>query len=197
MGTGPMQRRDFLSQLAAACAGAPLLLPDLSFAGTYHVARASHAADMESARGFPTERIRMIEDLAEGIIPATDTPGAKGAGVPEFLELLYSEWCLPEQQARFEAGLIALDANAIGQYGRDFVQLSRDEQLALLRRWDDEAFETPPATAAGEFFRWFKNLTIIGYYTSEVGQMQELKVRFGSGQDTPAGPILQPPPFRT
>ena len=45
------------------------------------------------------------------------------------------------------------------------------------------------------FFRRFKSLVVTGYYTSQVGQEEELKVQFGAGQDESAGPIMRPPPF--
>lgn len=195
-----MLRREFLSQLAAACAGAPLALSTASCAQASLSAHASLDSAQQRTASLTDGQMRMITDLAEGIIPATDTPGAIGAGVPEFLALLYSEWFMPQQQSRFRTGLTELDADALRRHGQQFVRLSPARQSDMLTRWDELAFPASSAAAesvTGEFFRWFKKLTVIGYYTSEVGQLQELKAQFGAGQDTPAGPILQPPPFRT
>lgn len=192
-----MLRRDFLHQLATACAGTPLALSVAACSQSPSPVPASPELDQQNTRRFIRERLPMITVLAEGIIPATDTPGAEGAGVPAFLALLYSEWFLPEQQTRFENGLHALNADTQHHHGSSFLQLSPEERSHMLLKWDDEAFQTSPKSASAEFFSWFKKLTVIGYYTSEVGQLEELKARFGAGQNTAAGPILEPPPFRT
>ncbi len=192
-----MLRRDFLNQLSVACAGAPLVLAIASCSQSSLSVRTPLELARPQAPSLADGQVRMVAGLAEGIIPATDTPGAIGAGVPEFLALLYSDWFLPEQQSRFAAGLAALDAETMHRYGQEFIQLSPERQSDMLTRWDEQAFSTPSTTTAAEFFRWFKKLTVIGYYTSEIGQLEELKARFGAGQDTPAGPILEPPPFQT
>lgn len=191
-----MLRRDFLSRLAVACAAAQLALPELGSADLLSLDGA-RTPRTGSTRTLTAAQRRMIADLAEGIIPPTDTPGARGAGVPEFLALLYSEWCLPEQQTRWIDGLAALGRDTQQAFGREFAELPAEDQLTMLQKWDDEAFAASPVSPSGAFFRWFKSLTLIGYYTSEAGQLEELRVRFGAGQDTAAGPIIKPPPFKT
>jgi hypothetical protein len=137
---------------------------------------------------------RLIDALAEGILPASDTPGARAAKVPEFIALLFDEWMLVEEQQSFRTGLAGLASDCAKTQGKAFDACTAEHQLSLLERWDREAMSAAP-DAPRPFFRRFKNLVVTGYYTSQVGQEEELKVQFGAGQDVSAGPIMRPPPF--
>src|SRR5258705_9295502 len=147
-------------------------------------------------RPLDTNELAFVGALAEGIIPATETPGAIGAGVPQFVGLLFTDWFTREEQIDFRSGLAALSRASQAKCSRVFASCDPAQQQALLSDWDKDAFADRPHDAPKPFFRRFKELTIIGYYTSEVGQNQELKAEFGGGQDVPGGPVSQPPPFR-
>jgi hypothetical protein len=98
---------------------------------------------------------RLLAELVETIIPATDTPGAKAARVHLFVDLALARCVPPEGQA------IAL--TALRALGDGFVAAppeARQRQLALLQ---------PAALAL------FKELTILGYFTSEIGAAQALR----------------------
>ena len=129
--------------------------------------------------------------MAELIIPATETPGAKGARVNEFIDLVLTDWCSREQCVRFLAGLTDADTRSRRLFGKDFVACSPQQQTELLTMLDEELTKLREAegvlrehpTAAAEdretevsknFFHTMKQLTLIGYYTSEVGWTQEL-----------------------
>jgi hypothetical protein len=101
---------------------------------------------------------------------------------------------LLDEQQSFRAGLTRLAGDCAKTHGRAFDACSPHDQLALLERWDHDAMGTPP-DAPRSFFRRFKGLVVTGYYTSQVGQDEELKVQFGAGQDQSTGPIMRPPPF--
>lgn len=129
-----------------------------------------------------SDQDRLVTAIAEAIIPATDTPGAAEARVNEFVDLLLSEWLDEEVVQRFLAGLAELDSRSRDQPGRPFVDLTPDEQLALLAPLDQEVIELRRAAKeAGlnrvedlPFFGLMKELTLVGYYTSEIGMTQEL-----------------------
>jgi hypothetical protein len=139
----------------------------------------------------------LVAAMAEGIIPATDTPGAQGAGVPAFITLLFAEWFLPEEQIAFRKGLKSFEAASQAQFKRGFVELTPEQQLTLLNAWDREVARArnagPPPYPP---FAQFKSLTVVGYYTSEVGQTQELKTVLDAGESDPNGPVMMPVPFR-
>ena len=51
--------------------------------------------------------LALIAAMVDGVIPATDTPGAVGAGVPEFLRNIFDNWFLEDQQVAFRKSLVA------------------------------------------------------------------------------------------
>lgn len=132
-------------------------------------------------RTLTGELDELVATIAELIIPETDTPGARAARVDEFIDLLLSEWLDDADRDRFLAGLAELDATARSRFGAPFVELAAQRQVALLRPLDEAAAELRRAAAeAGEeveempFFGLMKEMTLVGYYTSEVGLTEEL-----------------------
>jgi hypothetical protein len=182
------------------------------------------------------DRLERVAVVAEHILPATDTPGARDVGVPAFIATMLAEHYSAADRARFVAGLDALDRRARRECGAAFVGCAPAAQLALLARLDRHAFARraaaaeapgprrpdpdrrtlpgagasplPPeldatapraagrdapgaagaAGAAGAphsgapfgddelaFFRTAKELTLLGYYTSEPGATRELR----------------------
>jgi hypothetical protein len=132
-----------------------------------------------------------ITTIAELIIPATDTPGAKGAKVNEFIDLLLTEWFEPSETTQFLAGLADVDARSKSKFSADFVDCTPAQQTDLLRQLDTEAMgfaaeqkravaksSTSPlqqtAPTPSNFFYTMKKLTLTGYYTSEIGFSKEL-----------------------
>ena len=121
--------------------------------------------------------------IAERILPATDTPGAREAGVHEFIDLLLTDWRSDEERDRFLAGLAQLDADSRQSFGEAFLSLTAEQQLTLLDPLDVEAARVRQAAAAAgleeiddpSFFVMMKEMTLAGYYTSEIGMTQELQ----------------------
>ena len=107
--------------------------------------------------------------VAERIIPASDTPGAIAAGVPQFIEMMLREWYGPGDRAEFLTGIDTLDGFARSQDGKPFVQLDAAQQDALLTCAMGGMM---PGLPAG-FFEHCRQLVILGYYTSETGCRQE------------------------
>jgi gluconate 2-dehydrogenase gamma chain len=104
-----------------------------------------------------------LEAAAELIMPATDTPGAKAAGVPQFIDRAVGDWCTPAQAKVLRDGLDGLDADAKAEHGSAFAELTSPLQTALLTRYDEPGGPKRPFMAA------LKELTTIGYFTSKPG----------------------------
>jgi hypothetical protein len=129
-----------------------------------------------------SDQDRLVTAIAEAIIPTTDTPGAGEARVNEFVDLLLSEWLDKDEKGRFLAGLAEFDSRSQAETGMSFVDLAPEHQLALLEPLDKEVIELRlAAKEAGlthvedlPFFGLMKELTLVGYYTSEIGMTQEL-----------------------
>jgi len=134
-------------------------------------------------RTLSVEQDDLVTTIAESILPATDTPGAKAAQVNRFIDLLLSDWLGPEDRDRFLAGLGEFERDCRTRLGRSFLELTPEEQIAVLAPLDEEAAEIRlAAMAAGlteieepPFFLTMKEWTLAGYYTSEIGMTQELQ----------------------
>ena len=133
---------------------------------------------------FTPEQAMIIEDLAERIIPTTDTPGAKGVGVPQFIEEMVSTVYKAKNKDRFIQGLADFSQSVVDEYGKPFTDLSEEEQYAVLKPLNEQAAnEAIENQKRGgrvlddkpSFFRTVKELTVTGYYTSEIGATQELQ----------------------
>ncbi len=125
-----------------------------------------------------SEQLELVATIAEHIVPETDTPGARAVGVHEFIDAMLAEGYAGEDRARFFAGLADVDARArVAGGGRPFLECAREQQRAVLEDLDHETFAQPaprPGSAEVPFFRTFKELTLVGYYTSEIGATREL-----------------------
>ena len=134
----------------------------------------------------------IVAAMSEVILPATDTPGAKSAKVNEFIDLILSEWATDEEKAVFLEGLAETDRRSNELFGHGFAAAPAEEQAAIVQRFDDELAAsrndqipewTPPweLPKTPPFFDQMRRLTLTGYYTSTIGQEQELKVEIIPG----------------
>ena len=129
-----------------------------------------------------TEQNNLITTITELIIPDTDTPGAKAAKVNEFVDLMLADWFAPGEKTHFMNGVADLDSRAQKQHSAAFVKCTTEEQTAILKELEKEGLahedNNPPQSQTDvlkPFFSQMKELTLIGYYTSEIGASQELK----------------------
>jgi hypothetical protein len=122
----------------------------------------------------PTED-RLVATLAELIIPTTDTPGARAAGVNRFIDGMLTSIYTEAERKRFLAGLVDLEARAKAR-GRSFLASSVATQIEILSELEAESMAARVSGTAHEsFFQVLKELTLIGYYRSEIGATQEQK----------------------
>ena len=126
-------------------------------------------------RALTSDQAELVATIAEHIIPETDTPGARGAGVHVFIDRMLAGHYGDEDRKRVLDGFMDIDARAQREYGRPFIRCTPDEQRALLTRVDEEAFAPTAGRREVPWFRTIKELTVLGYYTSEVGATQELR----------------------
>lgn len=86
---------------------------------------------------FGAAEYALVSTVADLLIPATDTPGALGAGVPEYVDRVVS--LNPEHQGLMRAGLEWLDARARELFAAPFVEASESRQIEILQPLSDEA----------------------------------------------------------
>ena len=133
----------------------------------------------------PAQRTLMTA-LSERVLPTTDTPGAIAAGVPAFIEKLLADWSLPADRVPILAGLDAIEARSQRDYRIPAARATPVQQDALLT-----LAMNGQLPAGGDFFEAFRQLVIVGYYTSEIGMTQEREYLPVPGEYNGAFPYSQ------
>lgn len=127
---------------------------------------------------FNQDQAGIISEIAEIIIPKTDTPGAKDVGVPSFIDKILKDVYSKEEQEFFMSGLSEFDKGAETTYGENFLGLDEEDQKAYVKKVHDEAVSaernTNPAPKR-PFILLVKELTMLGFFTSEPGATQVLQ----------------------
>ncbi len=182
-----MQRRDVLRLLTSSA-----VLSAMPVEAILALQKARAQADPDAGlRTLNAHQNATVTTICELIIPATNTPGAKGAKVNEFLDLLLTDWFDQPDTDRFLEGLAAVDTTSQKRFGADFIHCSASQQTELMKQMDDEAMEfahkqrpagmrqtlaarVPASSQPENFFYSLKRLTLVGYYTSEIGFETEL-----------------------
>lgn len=122
------------------------------------------------------DQAQTIRAVADVIIPKTDTPGAIDVGVPGFIDQMLKEVYSKEDQDRFIAGLTTFEEGAL-KAGDAFVDMDLEAQLAYLKSVHDPAVEAQKKGELKErpFILMVKELTLLGFFTSEPGATQVLQ----------------------
>lgn len=124
---------------------------------------------------FSAEDVAFLNEVGETILPTTNTPGAKAAKVGENMKVMVNDCYEERDQLIFHNGINDLKDRAKKEYGHDFMDLKPDQRLALLTKLDNEQKEfmkTWKEPAPKPYFRLMKELTLLGYFTSEIGCTQ-------------------------
>lgn len=163
-----MQRRDLLKLIAAAT-------------GLAMVGVEIHAAEVpagDTAAALLAKDIPLLDEIAETILPATATPGAKAAGCGSVMARLVNDCYTAAHQQLLKDGLLQLRAGCRQQFGQEFLQLSGAERTAYLQHLDQHAkAATGQAQAAQSvhYFTLLKQLVLFSFFSSEVGCTQVLR----------------------
>ena len=124
-------------------------------------------AEAYTPQFFSSEEYARIERLTELIIPTDETPGAREAGCAEFVDFMVAHDT--EQQQPMRAGLAWLAGESSHRLGHPFLELSEAQQVSLLEPLAYKAKHRAGEEAPREFFRRLKELTAMGFYSSEIG----------------------------
>ena len=104
----------------------------------------------------------LLADMAETLIPVSDTPGAKALAVPAFIQKMLEDCYEKPVQANVKNGLDAVESLASSSYGKPFASCDATQRQAILTK-----MQTAEDPAHKDFFTLIKNLTVQGYTTSE------------------------------
>ncbi len=157
-----LERREFLAGLAAVMGG--VLVTSCS---EDVVKVAENYTSDGSLQALSNVQILTLEKMVDTIIPKTDTPGAVDVEVHYLIDHL-----LANQMGQAEADKFIKSLNDFIKDYPQFSTKSKKEQFAIIQKLDSELWAE---NDRGEFYRSLKELTLIGYYTSEVGATLELE----------------------
>jgi hypothetical protein len=151
-----MQRRTAIKQLAFAC-GALLLIPSC-------MQDKSKAPFLLKKISIDSDQEKLIAELAETIIPKTDTPGAKDVSAHLFALMMVDDCYKQEDQQKFIAGLEAFHVKSKKEFSKPFVNCTQDERERFLTDIDGKKSGDDNLDY---FYATVKKLTIQGYTTSK------------------------------
>lgn len=169
-GESGITRREALVAMGGLAIGAALggVAPVVYERVVRSTRRARESATPFEPAFFTPHEWRTVHVLADLVIPRDDRSGsATDAGVPEFMDFMLVE--REDMQVPMRGGLRWLDGEAHERFGAPFVELSAEQQAAIL---DDIAWpeRARPEMAAGvEFFSRFRDLTASGFWSSKIG----------------------------
>lgn len=133
---------------------------------------------------FTKDEAYLIEAASSRILPSGETPGAADAQVVRFIDQMVAEYYLPEDQVKFRTGMEALKAHSDSSIGKSFAKATKSEQDTVLSELALEARKQrmDQSDSPQHFFLMLKELTVLGFFTSEIGATQVLNY-----DDVPGG----------
>jgi hypothetical protein len=167
-----------------------LLLGGVALAGSSGLVTACERAQgraeeaQNGAGAFTAQDVAFLDEVADTILPATKTPGAKAAHVGAFMSLMVTDTYTDRDQKIFRDGMQQIGAAA-------FMAATPAQRLAQLERLDKEQKTYMDSRADGappHYFRLMKELTLLGYFTSEIGCSQAMRYRETPGRFDPCVP---------
>ncbi len=178
-----MNRRDALGKVALML-GSAISVPTLIACDRSGKEKSATVEDVKALTSFQLtdSQRKIVSAVAEHIIPKTTTVGAIDVGVPAFIELMLKDCYKSLEQTSFMEGVSSLES-------ANFITQSATDQVATLTKMEAEAIaemerrnvaqvkvgdnvdkEAVDKAAKGvPFWRLMKELTLLGYYTSEKG----------------------------
>jgi hypothetical protein len=146
----------------------------LLLGGTILGANAFIGCNSESNKkvDFSAEEVALLDEIAETILPATKTPGAKAAKVGEHIKVMVNDCYEEKDQILFHDGVKKIQELSKKEYGDTFEDIKPEQRHALLVKLDEEQKATMKTWKEGDskpYFRLMKELTLLGYFTSEIG----------------------------
>lgn len=164
-----MNRRELIKQIA--------LLTGTAMIGGEFLLSGCRNKDAAATGHFSEEDIAFFNEVAETILPETDTPGAKSADVGRFIAT-YAADCYDEAQIKaLTGGIEQLNAAAKKMHGRIFTACTAAQRHSLLVETDKEAKQQNEKNSGPvpHYFTLMKQLTLFGFFTSKPGATKVLR----------------------
>lgn len=178
-----MKRREAL-QRVALLVGGTVVGADLFLQGC--------KSNTKTAKSFfSDDEIIFLDEVAETIIPKTNTPGAKDAQVGAFMNVMVSDCYTKNDQKVFKEGMREIDQRSKDGYGKKFMNLQSEQRTALLNTLNKEQYDYQQHKKQDQpdhYFKMMKELTLLGFFTSEPGATKALRYDAIPGRYDPCMP---------
>jgi hypothetical protein len=162
-----MNRRELLKMVTAATGGVVI-------GGEFFLAGCKNPdAGTGTSTTFTESDIAFLDEVAETIFPKTTTPGAKDAKVGQFMTVMVKDTYEEKDQIGFREGMKKIDEACNKLHGHGFMKASPEHRREVLVALDKERGEyqkNKKSDDPNHFFQYFKQLTIMGYFTSKEGR---------------------------
>ena len=201
-----LSRREALQRVTALLGGAALAGGDRLLAFTFD-ATAIEQALAQGTGTFTAADVALLDEIAETILPETSTPGAKAAKVGAFIALMVTDAYGDLSRQVFQQGLRHVDDVCRQAHQVSFMEASPAQRLALVEALDREQHaemedrapkrrvRAPAAPSSGDepahYFRMMKELTLLGYFTSEIGYTRAMRYLESPGRFEPDVPYTR------
>jgi hypothetical protein len=205
-----INRREAIRRVSA-------LLGGIAFVGGSSLLAAAEKARPETGAAigeFSAQDIEFLDEIAETILPATKTPGAKAARTGAFMALMVTDCYGPAEQKVFREGLGNVDDAMRKANKVSFMAATPPQRLAALTALDHEQKQVMDAREAADrkqrglaplpgapaaaphadikapahYFRMMKELALLGFFTSKIGCTQALRYVEAPGRFDPCIP---------
>jgi hypothetical protein len=144
---------------------------------------------------FTKEDIAFLDEVAETILPTTaKSPGAKAARTGAFMAVMVTDCYEPKDQEIFRAGMKSVDDACTKAHGHGFAMAKPEERTAVLTALDAEqhAFmKTKKPEQPTHYFRMMKELSLLGFFTSEIGYTKAMRYVETPGRYDPCVPYAK------
>ena len=186
-----MKRRRFLSSIAIILP-ASIVSTELLFSSCKSEVKEEY---------FTDENLKLLDEIGETIIPATsNSPGAKAARIGDFMKVYVTDCYTPGEQNTFWYGINKIKEICENKYGNQFEKLTLSQKKEILQKFEKEAQEysenikknkniagsgdavqtgkvnqVAAEESSAHFFTMIKELTLLGYFTSQPGATKALR----------------------
>lgn len=183
-----MDRRELLKMIAVVTGGVVI-------GGEVFLTGCKTGAKADA--GFTAANISLLDEIAETIIPATDTPGAKAAQVGAFMKVMVTDCYTQEQQDAFMKGISTLEEACKKANNKSFMDCTPQQRHDLLVSLEKEAKDFDKAVEEKDkprreemnkqnkgydfvasprhYYTMMKQLTLLGFFTSKTGMTETLR----------------------
>ncbi len=165
-----MDRRELLKMIAVVTGGA--------FIGGEALLTGCKTGPSIGGATFTEADIAFLDEVAETILPATKTPGAKAAKVGQFMTVFVNDTYDDKDQKIFHEGIGKLDDASKKTNNKSFMESTPEQRTSLLTALDKDATAYQKSKKADDpmhYFTLMKQLTIFSYFTSKEGATQDLR----------------------